>query len=126
MKYPLTIGALGLVGVYVFGTAAYKFANSEVCPVAVEYTLPENDPHITARLKIETERFAQARGYKFTNSGLDGALTIYAPTDDDRLVVNVNDTKAESSKVTFYDCRKGGNGSATGFAWLREIGNRYR
>lgn len=126
MKYPLTIGALVLGGLYVLGAAAYKVANNEVCPVAVEYTFPGKDARTTARLNMETERFAHSMGYKFMNSGLDGALTIYAPTDDDRLIVNVNDTEADGIKVSFYDCRKGGNGSASGFAWLSEIGNRYR
>ena len=126
MKYPLTIGTLVLVGLYVLGSTAYKVVNNEVCPIAVEYTFPEKDARAAARLKMETMRFAQGRGYKFMNSSLDGALTIFAPTDDDRLIVNVNDTKGQSIKVSFYDCRKGGNGSATGFAWLSEIGNRYR
>ena len=63
--------------------------------------------------------------YNDMDSSLEGTLTLYAPADNDRMIVNVNDTKAQVIGVSFYDCRKGGNGSATGFAWLRDIGSRY-
>ncbi len=125
MKYPITAGALVLVSLYVIGTAAYQFASNEQCPVAVEYTLPKNGASSTARLKRETQYFARNSGYKFMDSGLDGALTIYAPTDNDRLIVNLNDTMPRTIKVSFHDCREGGNGSANGYAWLMEIGRKY-
>ena len=125
MKYPLTIAALVLGGLYVVGSAAYKLANDQQCPVAVEYTLPERDASTTNRLKKETEHFAQSSGYRFMDSGLDGTLTLYAPTDEYRLIVNFNDTTAPVMKVSFYDCRRGGNGSASGYAWFSSIGRRY-
>ena len=125
MKYPLTVGVLVLLGLYVMGTAAYKLANNKQCPVAVEYELPAKGAASSAKLKMETQYFAKTSGYKFMDSGLDGTLIIYAPTDEDRLIVNLNDRRPQTIKVSFYDCRKGGNGSASGYAWLREIGRRY-
>jgi len=125
MKYPLTVGAVALLVLYVLGSAVYKVVNDEQCPVAVEYTLPKSDALSTTRLKKDTEHFAQGLGYRFMDSSLEGTLTLYAPADNDRMIVNVNDTKAQVIGVSFYDCRKGGNGSATGFAWLRDIGSRY-
>ncbi|QSX79715.1 hypothetical protein [Agrilutibacter solisilvae] len=125
MKYPLTIGALVLIGLYVIGSAAYQVANNEQCPVAVEYTLQKADESSAARLKRETERFAKKSGYRFMGSSLEGTLTTYAITDEDRAIVNFNDATEQNITVSFYDCRTGGDGSATGYAWLQEVGRKY-
>ena len=124
MKYPLTVTALCLLGFYVVGTTAYKLALREECAVSVAYEFPGISPMDKGELKKETARFAAKSGYKFMDSRLDGTLTVFAPKDPDRLIVNFNGN-AEPLKVSFYDCRKGGNGMATGIAWIGIIGRKY-
>lgn len=126
MKYPLTVGTIAILALVGLVKVVHNIATAEQCDVAVSYSLPtKNNPVDMTRMIASTRAFADSRGYKFMNSVLDGKLTLYGAEDEDRLVIILNRSQPKVLKVSFYDCRKGGNGSATGEAWMRTIGARH-
>ena len=125
MKYPITAGVLVLIGLLVIGKTVYGLVKQEACPTAVEFSIPKKDASTTARFQKETTDFAQNAGYRFMDSTLNGTLTLFGPSNDDRRIVNFN-AVGESIDVSFYDCRKGGNGADVGYEWFNSIASRYR
>ncbi|MDN5780787.1 MAG: hypothetical protein L0H23_01980 [Luteimonas sp.] len=125
MKYPLALATISFFVVAGLAKVAYDLASAEQCDLSVSYALPKISPSSTAALATSTRAFADKAGYKFMSSVLDGRLTIYGPTDKDRLMVVFNTEPPEQIKISFYDCREGGNGAAIGQSWMQEVGRRY-
>jgi GNAT superfamily N-acetyltransferase len=125
MKYPLALATLSFIGIAGLTKVAYDLFTAEQCALSVSYALPKGSPESTAALSASTREFADKSGYKFMSSVLDGRLTIYGPTDKDRQIVIFNAKTPKQIKVSFYDCRKNGNGSATGESWMQVVGRRY-
>jgi hypothetical protein len=125
MKYPFAAATIALLALIGIAKVAYDIANKEQCIAADSYEFPEINPGATAALSASTRNFADRIGYKFMHSALDGDLTLYGPEDKDRQLIVFNTEEPEKLKISFYDCRKGGNGSAAAEAWMRTIGRRY-
>ena len=126
MKYPITAGALVLIGISLVATVVYRIVTAETCNPAITFTVPKPTPNNPGNIFNETKLFANKRGYRYMDLNSDNkTLTLYGASDSDKLIVGVDSSNQKQIGFSFFDCRQGGNASATADSWLATIGQRY-
>ena len=125
MKVSLTVATFVILGLLALAVVTYDWWRAEQCDVAEVYELASGTNSDLEALLASSRNFADASGYKLVQSSREGELTLYGARDADRLVINVNTSQPGAVRVSFYDCRRGGNGSASAASWLREVGGPH-